>query len=55
MKGAVRSEQIILPTGHYARIDRLENGRYSLRTSKTGAKDQTYALYNLSQDRLLPH
>ena len=50
-----RSRQIgadYIATGHYARIDRLENGRYSLRTSKTGAKDQTYALYNLTQDQL---
>lgn len=41
-----------IATGHYARIDRLPNGRYSLRTSATGAKDQTYALYNLTQEQL---
>ncbi len=41
-----------IATGHYARIDRLPNGRYSLRTSQTGAKDQTYALYNLTQEQL---
>ncbi len=41
-----------IATGHYARIDRLPNGRYALRTSQTGAKDQTYALYNLTQDQL---
>ncbi|MBR1693443.1 MAG: tRNA 2-thiouridine(34) synthase MnmA, partial [Lachnospiraceae bacterium] len=41
-----------IATGHYARIDRLANGRYSIRTSKTSAKDQTYALYNLTQDQL---
>ena len=39
-----------IATGHYARIDKLENGRYSLRRSATLAKDQTYALYNLTQD-----
>lgn len=41
-----------IATGHYARIDRLDNGRFSLRMSKTSAKDQTYALYNLTQFQL---
>lgn len=41
-----------IATGHYARVDKLPNGRYSIRTSKTAAKDQTYALYNLTQDQL---
>ena len=39
-------------TGHYARIDQLENGRYAIRRSATLAKDQTYALYNLTQEQL---
>ena len=37
---------------HYARIDKLPNGRYALKKSVTAAKDQTYALYNLTQDQL---
>ena len=41
-----------IATGHYARIDILENGRYSLKTSVTDAKDQTYELYNLKQEQL---
>lgn len=41
-----------IATGHYARIDRLPDGRYALRTSQTKAKDQTYALYNLTQEQL---
>ena len=41
-----------IATGHYARIEQLPNGRYSLRVSETSAKDQTYALYNLTQDQL---
>jgi len=41
-----------IATGHYARIDKLDNGRYSLKTSVTAAKDQTYALYNLTQEQL---
>lgn len=41
-----------IATGHYARIDRLPNGRYSIKKSVTAAKDQTYALYNLTQHQL---
>ena len=38
-----------IATGHYARIDRLPNNRFAIRNSVTAAKDQTYALYNLTQ------
>ena len=41
-----------IATGHYARIDRLSNGRYAIRTSAENGKDQTYALYNLTQEQL---
>lgn len=41
-----------IATGHYARVEQLPNGRYSLRTSVVGKKDQTYALYNLTQAQL---
>lgn len=41
-----------IATGHYARIEQLPNGRYALRNSVTAAKDQTYALYNLTQNQL---
>jgi len=41
-----------IATGHYARVDRLANGRYAIRNSVTAAKDQTYALYNLTQKQL---
>ncbi|MBR6770495.1 MAG: tRNA 2-thiouridine(34) synthase MnmA [Lachnospiraceae bacterium] len=41
-----------IATGHYARIERLPNGRYAIRHSVTAAKDQTYALYNLTQNQL---
>ncbi len=41
-----------IATGHYARVEQLPNGRYSLRRSVTDAKDQTYALYNLTQEQL---
>jgi tRNA-specific 2-thiouridylase len=39
-------------TGHYARIIKLDNGRFTLQKSVTQAKDQTYALYNLTQHQL---
>lgn len=41
-----------IATGHYARIMKLPNGRYTIRNSVTAAKDQTYALYNLTQEQL---
>ncbi len=41
-----------IATGHYARIERLAGGRYAVRNSVTAAKDQTYALYNLTQEQL---
>ncbi|MCC8107394.1 MAG: tRNA 2-thiouridine(34) synthase MnmA [Clostridiales bacterium] len=41
-----------IATGHYARVEQLPNGRYAIRRSVTAAKDQTYALYNLTQEQL---
>ena len=41
-----------IATGHYARVERLPNGRMALRQSVTEAKDQTYALYGLTQEQL---
>ena len=41
-----------IATGHYARIEQLPNKRYAIRNSVTAAKDQTYALYNLTQKQL---
>ena len=41
-----------IATGHYARIEQLVNGRYAIRNSVTAKKDQTYALYNLTQEQL---
>ena len=41
-----------IATGHYARIIRLPKGRYAIQNSVTAAKDQTYALYNLTQYQL---
>lgn len=41
-----------IATGHYARVEQLANGRYAIKNSVTAAKDQTYALYNLTQEQL---
>lgn len=41
-----------IATGHYARIIQLDNGRYAIRNSVTAKKDQTYALYSLTQYQL---
>jgi len=42
-----------IATGHYAKIEyNSETDRYFLRKSKTDKKDQTYALYKLTQEQL---
>ncbi|NLC20203.1 MAG: tRNA 2-thiouridine(34) synthase MnmA [Clostridiales bacterium] len=41
-----------IATGHYAGIVKLPNGRYTIKKSVTQSKDQTYALYNLTQFQL---
>ena len=41
-----------IATGHYARVMQFPNGRYTIQNSVTAAKDQTYALYNLTQEQL---
>lgn len=40
-----------IATGHYASVVQLANGRYTLKKAPS-SKDQTYALYNLTQDQL---
>ncbi len=41
-----------IATGHYARIVQNEQGRYLLKTGKDLSKDQSYVLYNLTQEQL---
>jgi len=41
-----------LATGHYAKIVRLSGGRLALKEAAGTGKDQTYALYSLTQDQL---
>lgn len=52
LKRALEIGADYIATGHYARIDMLSNGRYAIANSVTAAKDQTYALYNLTQEQL---
>ncbi|MDO4479071.1 MAG: tRNA 2-thiouridine(34) synthase MnmA [Lachnospiraceae bacterium] len=40
-----------IATGHYATVEKLANGRLTLKKALS-VKDQTYALYNLTQDQL---
>jgi len=53
LKKAFELEARYLATGHYARIeyDQLL-GRYRLKKARDASKDQTYALYNLTQEQL---
>ena len=41
-----------MATGHYAKLLQTDSGRYSLKMSDATGKDQTYALYNLTQFQL---
>ncbi|HEX2988639.1 MAG TPA: tRNA 2-thiouridine(34) synthase MnmA [Chloroflexota bacterium] len=41
-----------LATGHYARIGRSSEGRYVLGRAVDDSKDQSYALYSLTQEQL---
>jgi tRNA-specific 2-thiouridylase len=42
----------LLATGHYARIDRTEDGQYRLLAADDADKDQSYVLYTLDQAAL---
>lgn len=41
-----------IATGHYARVEKSDDGRYLLKRAKDISKDQSYVLYNLTQDKL---
>lgn len=42
-----------IATGHYAKVEKHPlTGRYAIRNSVTAQKDQTYALYRLTQEQL---
>ena len=39
-------------TGHYAKIEKGEDGKYILRAREAVKKDQSYVLYNFTQEQL---
>ena len=39
-------------TGHYARIEQLEDGSYALKKALDPTKDQSYVLYSMTQEEL---
>lgn len=39
-------------TGHYAHVVQTESGRYTVKQAASAAKDQTYMLYQLTQEQL---
>ncbi len=41
-----------IATGHYASVVQLPNGRYSVKKGEAPGKDQTYMLWQLSQEQL---
>ncbi len=41
-----------IATGHYARCEQNENGRWLLKTAADPSKDQSYVLYSLTQHQL---
>ena len=41
-----------IATGHYAKVEKLPNGRYTVRNSSNLKKDQSYMLCRLSQEQL---
>jgi tRNA-specific 2-thiouridylase len=53
LKKAFELEAWYIATGHYARIEYDEaSGRYRLKKAVDASKDQSYALYNMTQEQL---
>ncbi|MBR0596664.1 tRNA 2-thiouridine(34) synthase MnmA [Sinanaerobacter chloroacetimidivorans] len=53
LERALLLEYDYIATGHYARIEQdSATGRYLLKKGKDGSKDQSYALYTMSQEEL---
>ena len=52
LKDAEVIEADFVATGHYARIVKLRNGRYTVQKSPHSEKDQSYMLYQLTQEQL---
>ncbi|MBO5715407.1 MAG: tRNA 2-thiouridine(34) synthase MnmA [Clostridia bacterium] len=52
LKMAMERGYDAIATGHYARIEKSENGRYLLKKALDLSKDQSYVLYSLTQHQL---
>jgi tRNA-uridine 2-sulfurtransferase len=52
LRRALALDAEYLATGHYARLRRLDDGTVELRKAADEAKDQSYMLYMLGQERL---
>lgn len=52
LKKAMAMDIDYIATGHYAKIERDKNGKYILRASEAAKKDQSYVLYNFTQEQL---
>ena len=52
LKTALERGYDAVATGHYARIEKAENGRYLLKKAIDESKDQSYVLYSLTQHQL---
>lgn len=52
LKKALAMEIDYVATGHYAVIEKDENDKYILRMSRAAKKDQSYVLYNFTQEQL---
>ncbi|MBR6365655.1 MAG: tRNA 2-thiouridine(34) synthase MnmA [Lachnospiraceae bacterium] len=52
----MRSAEVLqadyIATGHYAKIEQLPNGRYTVKNAASAQKDQSYMLCRLSQEQL---
>lgn len=52
LKKALAMDIDYIATGHYAKIEKDENGKYTLKKSQAAKKDQSYVLYNFTQQQL---
>ena len=52
LKKALELDMDYIATGHYAKIDKNEDGRYTLKKACDKEKDQTYMLYGFTQFQL---
>lgn len=52
LKKALAMEIDYIATGHYAKIERGADGKYILKKSAAAKKDQSYVLYNFTQEQL---